>query len=261
MAVLPVLDVLAIRAFRMPGMLWLNGILAVYGISWLNGDRRGFPPIFLWLALLWWIICAWSYIDIDLAGQLHHSLTLAALALTYLAVLASRFLLYLAPIRSPFLAGLSILFYRGIAIALLAAMLMILGGLMVRRLVRLDLPTLIGAVGLSLAFNIAFLISLPVTFDRSITMFLLARIEQHDGRLDGRGLEELFIREYLGDMRQIDRRIAEQSLSGNIRVTDGRIFLTPQGEKLLVGGRTVGGWFRADPRFVTAPAPRVAPRH
>lgn len=86
MAVLPVLDVLAIRAFRMPGMLWLNGILAVYGISWLNGDRRGFPPIFLWLALLWWIICAWSYIDIDLAGQLHHSLTLAALALTYLAV-------------------------------------------------------------------------------------------------------------------------------------------------------------------------------
>jgi hypothetical protein len=188
--------------------------------------------------------------------------TLAALALTYLAALAFGFLLYLSLIRSPFLTGLSILFYRGIAIALLAAMLMILGGLFARRWFRLDLPTLVGSIALSLALNITFLITFPVTFDRSITMFLLARIEQHDGRLDGRGLEELFIREYLGDMRQINRRIAEQSLSGNIRVTGGRIFLTPQGEKLLVGGRTVGGWFRADPRFVTAPAPHMAPpRH
>jgi hypothetical protein len=74
LAILPVLDVLAIRAFHMPGMLWLNGTLALYGIAWLRGNRRGFTPIFLWLALLWWIICAWSYIDIDLAGRLHHSL-------------------------------------------------------------------------------------------------------------------------------------------------------------------------------------------
>ncbi|MFC3442431.1 hypothetical protein ACFOKF_14750 [Sphingobium rhizovicinum] len=119
----------------------------------------------------------------------------------------------------------------------------------------IDLSTGIGAVALSLAFNISFLIVFPVTFDRSITMFLLARIERQDGQLDAQGLERVFVREYLSDMRQIDRRIAEQSLSGNIRVEQGRIHITPQGQQLLRSGRMIGGWFGADPRFVSAPAP------
>ncbi|WP_244309591.1 hypothetical protein [Sphingobium fuliginis] len=38
-------------------------------------------------------------------------------------------------------------------------------------------------------------------------MFLLARIEREDGLLDRAALEQVYIREYLGDMHQMDRRI------------------------------------------------------
>ncbi|WP_313808776.1 hypothetical protein [Sphingobium sp.] len=177
----------------------------------------------------------------------------ATLALAYALTTAIGFLLYIGLIRSPLLATVSILFYRGVVIAGLTALLLFGAGLSLRRRLRLDPPTLVGAIALSLSFNLCFLITFPVTFDRSITMFLLARIERHDGEFDARGLEQIYVREYLGDMRQIDRRVQEQALSGNIRVDRGRIHITPQGRRLLEGGRVIGGWFGADPRFVTAP--------
>lgn len=185
---------------------------------------------------------------------------IALLALTYVAAIALGFLLYIALIRSTLLSNISILFYRGIMVAAIAAVLMLVAGVLLRRHVRLDRPTLVGAIALSLSCNLCFLITFPVTFDRSITMFLLARIEREDGRLDNASLEKLYIREYLQDMRQIDRRVEEQLLSGNIRIDHGHIRITPQGRHLLAGGRTIGRWFGADPRFVTAP-PAPPPTH
>lgn len=187
---------------------------------------------------------------------------LAGLALIYLLVLAGGFLLYLALIASPLLGAIPMLFYRGVLIAFIGALLLgLLLAIAGRRAPALDLSTGVGAVALSLAFNISFLIVFPVTFDRSITMFLLARIERQDGQLTPPMLENVFIREYLGDLRQIDRRVSEQTLSGNIaQRDDGRIALTPQGRRLLSSARQIGGWFGADPRFVTAPEP-APPRH
>lgn len=69
-------------------------------------------------------------------------------------------------------------------------------------------------------------------------------------------LEAVFTREYLGDLHQIDRRVGEQTLTGNIvQHDDGRIALTAQRRRLLSSARTIGEWFGADPRFVTAAAP------
>lgn len=180
----------------------------------------------------------------------------ALLALSYAAALLLGFLLYISLIRSPMLTGMPVLFYRGLALAVVAALLLCAIGIGLRRRLRIDSATLAGAVAISLSFNICFLVIFPVTFDRSISMFLLARIERQDGQLDSQGLKQVFAMEYLDEMQQIDRRIAEQSLSGNIRVTQGRISITPQGRQLLAGARTVGAWFDTDPRFITAaPAP------
>ncbi len=187
---------------------------------------------------------------------------LARLAFVYVIVLAGGFLLYLGLIASPLLGSIPLLFYRGALIAFVGALLLgLLLAIAARRIAAIDLSTGVGAVALSLAFNISFLIVFPVTFDRSITMFLLARIESQDGQLTPSMLEQVFVRQYLGDMRQIDRRVREQRLSGNIvQRDDGRIELTLQGRRLLASGRTIGGWFGADPRFLTASNSRF-PRH
>ena len=76
LAILPVLDVLAIRAIGMPGMLLLNGALALFGINQLRGITpacRG-TGAFLLVALGWWLICAWTLMDFDRDGRLYQSL-------------------------------------------------------------------------------------------------------------------------------------------------------------------------------------------
>ncbi len=185
--------------------------------------------------------------------------TAAMLVAAYAGIVAFGLILFILLIRGPLLGDVTILFYRGLFIAVIVALLLLACGIWLRNRFHLDPATIVGATALSLAFNICFLITFPVTFDRSITMFLLSRIERQDGQLTAPMLEQIFVREYLRDMRQIDRRVAEQALSGNIRVDRSRIHITPQGARLLEGGRIVGGWFGADPRFTTPP-PR-SPEH
>ncbi|EQB16703.1 hypothetical protein [Sphingobium lactosutens] len=76
LAILPVMDALAIRAIGMPGMLLLNGALALFGIRQLRGIAsacRG-AGVFLLIALGWWLICAWTLVDFDHDGRLYQSL-------------------------------------------------------------------------------------------------------------------------------------------------------------------------------------------
>ena len=187
---------------------------------------------------------------------------LASLLLTLTLAVAAGFILYVGLTRSPLFAGISILFYRGLILCALSAMLVMAAMALLRRQ-RFDLATIVAAGALSLSFNICFLIVLPVTLDRSISVFMLAQIEQHqDEALDSRRITEIFVRKYVGDMRQMDRRIAEQTASGNIVTVDGHVRLTDQGHRFLALSRALARLFGTDPRFVglapTAPPEALA---
>lgn len=174
------------------------------------------------------------------------------LALLYLGAVVAGFAIFALLTRSPLFASVDILFYRGLLLAGVAALILaILAVPMARRWPQIDLSTGIGAVALSLAFNITFLIVIPVTIDRSVTVFLLSRIEASPAPMDELALRQRFIREYLGDMRQVQRRIDEQSKSGNISVdAQGKVHITPQGAAFMARMRQVAAWWRTDPRFV-----------
>ncbi len=74
-AILPVFDTLAIRAMGMPGMLLLNGLLALWGMPLLRGRPRDLSVcLFLMIAIIWWVITAWAMADFDLDGRLYESL-------------------------------------------------------------------------------------------------------------------------------------------------------------------------------------------
>lgn len=77
LSVLPVFDILAIRAADIPGMLVLNGTLGLWGVPLLQkpSEKQSLAP-FMMLALLWWAICAWSYVDFDVNGKLYQSFTI-----------------------------------------------------------------------------------------------------------------------------------------------------------------------------------------
>jgi hypothetical protein len=158
-------------------------------------------------------------------------------------------------------SAITILFYRGVLLALAAAVVVgISSAWFARRAGDESLP--IAAAAVSLAFNICFLVLLPVTVDRSISVYLLATIDgRQQGGITRKELEHAFVDRYVVKMGAIDRRIDEQRKSGNVRVTpDGKVHLTDQGKGFMSLSRIVARLFGTDPRFVSgaaasAPAP------
>ena len=155
--------------------------------------------------------------------------------------------------------SLSILFYRGVALAIATALVTGLAALWpARRTGDSSLP--VAAAALSLSFNICFLVLLPVTVDRSVSVYLLSTIERRE--MTPAELQQAFIDGYVVRMGAIDRRIDEQRRSGNVTVSpDGKVRLTRQGERFMTFSRLVARLFGTDPRFVSGgsePAPRRA---
>lgn len=177
----------------------------------------------------------------------------------YALTLALGFALYVALVRSPLFGGVSILFYRGTILAIVAALLLgLISFFAAKKFRAIDLSSALGAIAISLSFNICFLVLFPVTIDRSVTVFMLSRMEAAQRPVTEQDLKNIFDNEYLGKMQQIHRRIEEQSLTGNIRVDNGQVTLTPAGKKFLSVSRSIGKIFGTDPRFVAYDQPQKA---
>lgn len=157
-------------------------------------------------------------------------------------------------------ASMTILFYRGIV---LAAGVAILIGVMSAWLARSsgDTSLPIAAAALSLSFNICFLVILPVTIDRSVTVYLLSTIERRDDTgVDSAALQRAFVDGYVVKMGAVGRRLDEQAKSGNLAVgKDGKVRLTPQGHRFMQFSRLIARLFGTDPRFIAGSAPDPAP--
>ena len=154
-------------------------------------------------------------------------------------------------------ASITILFYRGVVLAISAAVLTGLAAIwLARRTGDSSLP--IASVAVSLSFNICFLVLLPVTVDRSVSVYLLSTIERQQGAgIGANQLEQAFITGYVVNMGAVDRRIDEQIRSGISAVgSTGELRLTPQGRRFMNFGRLVAKLFGTDPRFVGTPPPR-----
>jgi hypothetical protein len=154
--------------------------------------------------------------------------------------------------------SMTILFYRGVVLALAAAIVTGLAALWpARRTGDSSLP--IAAAALSLSVNICFLVLLPVTVDRSVSVYLLSTIERR--QMTPPDLQRAFIDGYVVKMGAIDRRLDEQLKSGNITIApDGKVRLTRQGERFMAFSRFVARLFGTDPRFVSGGSDRASHR-
>ena len=176
------------------------------------------------------------------------------LALGFLAALG--FALFLLGFWAGAASSITILFYRGLVVAALAAVLTAIAGAWLGRRLR-DPSLAVAAAAVSFSLNVCFLVLLPVTVDRSVTVYLLSRIEQQQSPVAPRALEQEFVGGYVRDMHAIDRRIDEQRRSGNIAVgSDGKVVLTDQGRSFMAFSRAVARLFGTDPRFVGGTATR-----
>ncbi|MCB1545444.1 MAG: hypothetical protein KDJ30_14540 [Rhodoblastus sp.] len=157
--------------------------------------------------------------------------------------------------RANTLLGPGVLFYRGlVALAVTAILLFILSALVLPRLAR-ALPlraddSLGGAIVAASMLSSVFVLG-PVTVDRSISVFMLSQFESAGKPLTVDDVREKFVKTYVVEWDQMNRRLKEQQVSGNLEPAGGDAWkLTAQGRRFMEIARWMSWLVDADPRFV-----------
>lgn len=78
----------------------------------------------------------------------------------------------------------------------------------------------------------AFAISMPTVIDRSLSFYILEKIQQRGGGIRQEAFHDVFTREYVKEHRLVDVRLTEQLASGTIEIVNGCVRLTDKGQQL-----------------------------
>lgn len=84
-----------------------------------------------------------------------------------------------------------------------------------------------------LIMGYALAISVPTVIDRSLSFYILEKIQQRGGAIRQDAFERIFTEEYVKEHHLVSVRLTEQVESGTITIENGCVLLTPKG-KLLV---------------------------
>jgi hypothetical protein len=76
-------------------------------------------------------------------------------------------------------------------------------------------------------------ISVPTVIDRSLSFYILEKLEQRGGGIKLNAFEEIFTKEYVKEHRLVDVRLTEQLESGTITIIGECVNLTDKGKKLV----------------------------
>ena len=87
----------------------------------------------------------------------------------------------------------------------------------------------------------SFAISVPAVIDRSLSFYILEKLQQRGGAIKQDSFEQVFTQEYVKEHRLVDVRLTEQLESGTIVIENGCVKLTEKGGAIASFGR----YFRA----------------
>lgn len=87
----------------------------------------------------------------------------------------------------------------------------------------------------------SFAISVPTVIDRSLSFYILEKLQQRGGAIKQESFEQVFTQEYVKEHRLVDVRLTEQLESGTIVIENGCVKLTEKGGRIASFGR----YFRA----------------
>lgn len=173
------------------------------------------------------------------------------LAAHTLAVLLG-WVIFVALFQTPLATNLEVFFYRGCALilasAIINALLMLFWQRFFPRGVVMTRDIILSAV-VVISLNLVFFTHLPVTADRSVTVFLLGHMADGQAHTQ-QEVRDFFVARYVDDYGAMQRRFNEQIVSGNIRKTGETYIITEQGQSLLRFYDWMTDVFHIDKRFV-----------
>ncbi len=176
------------------------------------------------------------------------------LLMVYILLFLAGVVLYVLGLRSGAFDGIPVFFYRGIA-AIIAAGIIISFIMIVLRSVRMKkiitIRDILLLFCLFCCINIVIFTHLPVTADRSVSVFMLGYMDNKGSDCTKQELEDVFVQKYVREYKAFDKRLAEQLYTGTIEVTaDGSYILTEPGRRIIDIYETVADLFKIDKKLI-----------
>ncbi len=149
-----------------------------------------------------------------------------ALSVVFVALLSLIYMVHVwyLPVR--------VIFYSAIQDGVLAAAATLLIALSLRRRMSLTGFECFLLAVIWLLGGYAFAISGPAVLDRSLSFYILEKLQQRGGGIREDAFARVFTDEYMHEYRLVDVRLTEQLQSGTIEIVDGCVRLTPWGRDL-----------------------------
>lgn len=72
----------------------------------------------------------------------------------------------------------------------------------------------------------------PTVIDRSLSLYIVQKVDDRGGRVAEAAFEDIFIQEYMPEFRLVDVRLTEQLTSGTLTIENGCAEITPKGRAL-----------------------------
>ncbi|KRG43607.1 hypothetical protein ARC20_09215 [Stenotrophomonas panacihumi] len=125
-----------------------------------------------------------------------------------------------------------VVLYATILDAFIAVVIVAGAGFALRAFNGLNRLELIQLVLIWLLGGYLFAISVPTVIDRSLSFYILEKLQQRGGGIREDAFRQVFTDEYVREHHLVEVRLTEQLQSGTIEIHDGCVRLTARGERL-----------------------------
>lgn len=159
--------------------------------------------------------------------------------LAYIVIIMLGTVIFVALFHTPLLRGLNVFFYRGCIFLMISAILsagLTLIAAKVFKKLQLEIKDAVVVFFLFAGFTLGWFTLLPVTVERSVSVFMLSYMDQNsETGITAGEFGEIFYQKYIEDFGAFDKRFAEQELSGNMAVLeDGSGYVITKNGRFIV---------------------------
>lgn len=161
--------------------------------------------------------------------------------------------LFVGLFHTGFLGGMQVLMYRGLAFIIITGILSaVIMGVVRHFWNYVTIRDIIMMFVIFCCVNIVFFTLVPVTVERSVTVFMLSYMDQNsDETFTQDSVGEVFTSKYVEDYGAFDKRFEEQVVTGTIEENeDGSYSITDKGRFIVNMFRLMSEWFDTDRRLV-----------
>ena len=145
---------------------------------------------------------------------------------------------------------MDVLFYRGISLLILVVIIIALLLLLFKdKYLKISIKDIICIIIVIISFNLTFFTLVPVTIDRSITVFTLGKFDKaYENALTKEEMEKIFIDDYVYEKGAFDKRFKEQVTTGSIKKDEysDKYVLTDRGKMLIRLFELIGRLYNVD---------------